>query len=218
MFKRAATRTRSRSAWTPILRFMLLAEIVVCCACSHGPTLTPQQEALKDPASRAKVISSLHIGDTREKVEGLLGQPSSEMMTADDAQVSYSFGMEEMMESMRPSPAASIGSSVLGTLSGLAGFAGPAGGIAAEVGTGVASAAMQGGGPNPMDGMNKIETVSISYHNGVVAALSRNRGGMGAMMNAFGGGVPMGGMPTGGMPAGGMPAGGMRGLPSAAGW
>ena len=43
--------------------------------------------------------------------------------------------------------------------------------------------------PDPMAAMNRIESVSITYQNDRVVALSRNRGGLGGMMGMFSGGM-----------------------------
>ena len=193
--------SRSRSGIYLMMACLTAVYSFSLTACSSGPTLSPEQLALKNPETRDSVLSQIQIGTPRAKVEKLLGRPSSETITAQGAQVNYTFGMDEMMEGMQPSRASSIGSSILGTLGSVAGFAGPAGGMAAGVGTGLLDAATTSSTPDPMDAMQKIETFAITYRNNQVALISKNRGGMGAMMQGLMGG------------AGGMGAPGMAGVP-----
>lgn len=158
-------------------------------SCSSGPKLTPEQIALKDPETRGSVLSQIQIGTPRPTVEKLLGRPSSETVNMQGAQVSYTFGMDEMMEQMRPSRSASIGSTILGSLGSLAGLAGPAGGLAGGVGSSLIGAATSSSPADPMEAMNKVETFAITYQNNKVIAISRNHGGMGAMMQGMMGGA-----------------------------
>lgn len=182
--------------------------------CSTGPKETPEQIALKSPETRDSVISQVKIGSPRSAVEKLLGRPTSEMITQSGAQATYTFGMDEMMEDMQPSTASSIGSSIVGSLGSLVGMAGPAGSVAAGVGSSVLSAATAPSMANPLAAMGKVETVDISYRNDQVVAISRSRGGMSGMRAMMGGmmgggmmGSPMGGMIDPSMLQNGFPGG-----------
>ena len=151
-------------------------------ACSGRTAPPPPQEPAKQRVNR--LFDQIQIGDSKESVEKLLGQPFSYEKNLQGETSMYMTGMEDMMAQMQAlqsgTQGASMVSGLMGSVSGLAGLAGPGAGIAAGIGSEVVgmgtSLAMQANQPKMPD-MGDIQMLMITYQNGKVISVQRQSPG-----------------------------------------
>lgn len=153
---------------------LFFASIILIAGCSGTSAPVPSTAEVEAPSgtsARLALVSQVQIGDSRERVEALLGQPMQVQRSAEGTQAMYMLGMEGMMaqvnsamaNAQRASAVQGIADTALGALGMLGG---PAGSVAAGVGGGIlslgSSLATTASMPE-MPSMDQMRMVTIDY-------------------------------------------------------